>query len=360
METDRIDGIVGVAFLAVLALGLAAAVPGLDPPAPEGLLDGRWASAFEAELDEGFDAREAAVTGWTVVEWALFRDGRDGVVVGSSGWLFTDEEFERHPHEAERREEQIRRVLDVAEGLRAKGIPLVVAVVPAKARIVSDELGGLTWPPHAAERLEVLTTALREAGVAAPDLVAPLAEAEAAATGPDDHVFLRTDTHWSPKGSRIVAEVVAQAVRDLELDAGLGADGWKAVPQEPVRHEGDLLNYLPLGPWQDALGPEPDTLISIDAEAPPADPMDLFGDRAVPVTLVGTSYSANEAFGFADALRVALGAEVINAAKDGRGPLEPMEDYLANPALDEAPPSVVVWEFPERYLGWQPPPTGGA
>ena len=30
--------------------------------------------------------------------------------------------------------------------------------------------------------------------------------------------------------------------------------------------------------------------------------------------------------------------------------LPPMREYLASPELQDAPPSVVVWEIPERYV----------
>ena len=89
-----------------------------------------------------------------------------------------------------------------------------------------------------------------------------------------------------------------------------------------------------------------------------AEGADIFGDdTAVPVMLVGTSYSANENWSFADFLRQSLQADVVNVAKEGLGPGVPMMDLLAGSALDETTPTVVVWEFPIRYLGtktlWQ-------
>ena len=41
---------------------------------------------------------------------------------------------------------------------------------------------------------------------------------------------------------------------------------------------------------------------------------------------------------------------MANYAEDGHGPLVPMLKYLQSDALRNAPPQVVVWEFPERYL----------
>ena len=68
------------------------------------------------------------------------------------------------------------------------------------------------------------------------------------------------------------------------------------------------------------------------------------------MALVGTSYSAGEAWDFAGALREALGADVLQAAQEGEGPFEPMSDYLEDDAFLQTPPRLVVWEIPERYL----------
>lgn len=74
----------------------------------------------------------------------------------------------------------------------------------------------------------------------------------------------------------------------------------------------------------------------------------LFGEYRIPVALVGTSYSMRtNVHGF---LQQALGARVLNAAKDGSGFLQSAEVYFSNPAFRETPPQVVVWEVPERFL----------
>ena len=49
-------------------------------------------------------------------------------------------------------------------------------------------------------------------------------------------------------------------------------------------------------------------------------------------------------------LAVALGAPLDNRAKAGGALLGAVRAYLADPALDKAPPRVVLWEMPERIL----------
>src|SRR3546814_16573348 len=78
---------------------------------------------------------------------------------------------------------------------------------------------------------------------------------------------------------------------------------------------------------------------------------DLFGDSATPrIALVGTSYSANPDWNFAGALKQQLGEDLTNDAHDGVGPFKPMDNYLAGPDFAQAPPHLVIWEIPERYL----------
>jgi alginate O-acetyltransferase complex protein AlgJ len=78
--------------------------------------------------------------------------------------------------------------------------------------------------------------------------------------------------------------------------------------------------------------------------------LDLFGDSGPPpLVLVGTSYSANPNWSFVEALKLSLSQDVINYAREGQGPVAPMKILLQK--MDRAaPPPVVIWEFPVRYL----------
>jgi len=78
---------------------------------------------------------------------------------------------------------------------------------------------------------------------------------------------------------------------------------------------------------------------------------DLLGDAETPeVALVGTSYSAQPRWNFHGALQEALQQDVGNYAKEGLGPFAPMFEYLKSADFAQAPPRLVVWEIPERYL----------
>jgi alginate O-acetyltransferase complex protein AlgJ len=119
---------------------------------------------------------------------------------------------------------------------------------------------------------------------------------------------------------------------------------------ETRAHEGDLTRFLPLAPLFASLMPQADRLQQRETRAADADSDDLFGDRDLPVTLVGTSYSANPAWNFAGALREHLQRDLANHAEEGGGPLVPMLKYLQSEDFENNPPQLVIWEFPERYL----------
>ena len=112
----------------------------------------------------------------------------------------------------------------------------------------------------------------------------------------------------------------------------------------------DLMNFLEVGAFADSLGLSdeiiPQTGITMDGAA-----LGLFDDAPpIKVALIGTSYSADARWQFADFLRLSLSTQVMNLAETGQGPFAPMLDFLQD-GIEAAPDiSVVIWEIPERYL----------
>jgi len=155
-----------------------------------------------------------------------------------------------------------------------------------------------------------------------------------------------------------VAQRLGESIRAGQ-GANLPTQSFVTEAGKSGAHKGDLLTFLPLDPLFTNLLPEEDQLQQRQThpaeEAAASDDSagggDLFGDSAQPqVALVGTSYSANPRWNFAGALKQALSADVINYAKEGKGPLEPMLELLQDEGFKKAPAKLLVWEFPERYL----------
>jgi alginate O-acetyltransferase complex protein AlgJ len=339
----------GVFILGTLLLGFGAAL--LTPatwqwPREGSFRRGEQTAAYEAAFNQALPFREGGITTWGILEYIIFREGREGVVVGEGDWLFSDEEIAFYPDAEAETARKLRFIERVDDELSAQGVELIVALVPDKVRVYSEHLGR-PLPSYTRDRYDTFRRALLAQDLHAPDLLLPLLEAKASQA-----VFLRTDTHWTPAGAAVVAHALAESL-PREALPGLFAVPYETEVTGRQQHEGDLLNFLPLGPLQERLGPPPDTLEVRQTRAlgPEAEGAGgLFGEVSVPVALVGTSYSANSDWHFAEALEGALGAAVLNLATEGRGPLPPMRDYLESRELQDTPPVVVVWEIPERYL----------
>jgi len=84
-------------------------------------------------------------------------------------------------------------------------------------------------------------------------------------------------------------------------------------------------------------------------EAPASAAGGLLDDDASPqVALIGSSYSVNANFhGF---LQEKLGAAVTNLAQAGGGFAGAATAYFTGATFREAPPRVLIWEIPERFM----------
>lgn len=363
--SDKLTAILGV----VMGLGLAAigyadpVVRGVDAPKIDlaGLLSGRWAHEFSSGFDKHLAIREPSVEAWTAVSWGLFHEGREGVLAGENDWLFSKEEFEA-PRAATGVDATLKAAAEAQKALAGRGIHLIVAIVPSKTRIYGENLQRYQWPQTLEPVYDRLISGLTGEGVHVVDLRPALLGVKAR-----EPAYFRTDTHWTPAGAEAAAGAIAAAIQqDGGVKAPPEAHRLQVSYKAPQSMDGDLLTFVSLGPVFRSLGPKPDSLIqpvfshATEAAQNTGEEGGLFGEAATPVLLVGTSYSADERWGFANYLERDLGVELVNSAEKGSGPFIPMESLLKGQTLDEARPEWVIWEIPERYV-WMSvtKPTGG-
>lgn len=351
--------------LATVIIGLAAAVffavsGFINPALREGvsvkhdakeIANGTWSAAFGRKFDNELWLRKPSIEFWTIATYGLLREGRDGVLVGRDGWFYTKEEFAA----AEPRvgiERAVAAALDAKRRLGREGAQFAVLVVPAKARIYPDFLGRHSWPQPLAPVYSQFVEQLRANGVAVIDA----RPAMAAARG-EGLAFFRTDTHWTPLGAEAVAKAAAKRIVALGLTPALPGQETSTIRYgAPEDHAGDLLNFVPLGGLGRFLTPKLDTLRKpvLNVTAGDGDASSgLLGDDAAPVVLVGTSYSANEKWGFAAYLEHYLRAGVVNVSDEGTGPYPPLARLLEGGLVRESRPALVLWEFPERDIWHQ-------
>ena len=305
-------------------------------------------SVIRGEVTEGLTRayaramphREPAVAWIGAARYLLAGEGREGVLVGEDGWLFTEEEAVFASND------QIRRVVEevqtAQERLAAVDARLVVVPVPAKADIQREEGPDERMALMMEVQHERFMGALREAGIEAADVRPALLEVAGAG-----QAFLRRDTHWTPTGATAVAEALAGTGL-----VPLGSESFTRRDGPPVEVQGDLVSFVTSEPVAQRLGLGPERVTPFVAEASGLATNDIFAAEApsIGTVLVGTSYSADDRWGFAAALSLALGRDVLNLAEKGQGPVRPMRALLADllPAGDA--PEYVIWEFPVRYL----------
>ncbi|RBP31840.1 alginate O-acetyltransferase complex protein AlgJ [Marinobacter pelagius] len=329
--------------LSLRSLANYGAAEKLDP------INGELARDLESHYDDQFPVRDLGTNIWAAINYLVFDEGRPGVTIGRDNWLFTDEELFPATDNPELIDTNLERVAEVSNFLRARDIPLVVLVVPSKARVYTEKLGDTRPAPEMQALYPRFLERLKSEGVDAPDLLGELERAQVEGT----QVFLRTDTHWSPAGAEVFARHASGFIRHSLDKQSWGEQTFVTTLGEPIRHEGDLLNYLPLDPLFEHLAPRPDRFNkreTVKAKSDESASDLLFSEQQTDLVLVGTSYSANPLWDFPGALRRYLGKDLINLAEEGQGPFEPMTEYLQSEEFRTNRPSLVLWEFPERYL----------
>ncbi|OOV98320.1 alginate O-acetyltransferase [Pseudomonas sp. MF4836] len=334
--------------LMVLGLWSVRSFFGFSTNSDATVLNGRWTKAVETHYDKEFPIKRLGTNLWAALDFKLFNEGRPGVVLGRDQWLYSDEEFNPIVNEELNLQGNYALVEGVRQTLKAKGVKLVMAIVPAKVRLYPEHLGDVQPASIHANLYQDFHARVAADKILAPDLLGPLQQAKQQG----EQVFLRTDTHWTPSGAEIAARQLAKAIAEKAPLSGQ-PQRFVTEAEQTVEHKGDLRLFLPLDPLFENLMPAQEPLqkrVTRAADDQPAADDALFAENQVPVALIGTSYSANPNWNFVGALKQALHSDVVNYAEDGHGPILPMLSYLKSDAFKNDPPQVLIWEFPERYL----------
>ncbi|MGD8238081.1 MAG: hypothetical protein PVH68_05980 [Armatimonadota bacterium] len=239
-------------------------------------------------------------------------------------------------------------IVDFRDGLRSRGVELVVLVVPGKQTIYPEWLcrryGTGDRPPTNPD-MERFTDELERHDVRVVDTTPALWQAKR-----NGEMYLRHDTHWTPAGLDAVADALA---RRLPLIDGPRRN-LRASP-ESVTFKGDLFDMLQLPDLPTRFTPQQVTIrrvVNADTGQP------LEPDADAPTVLLGDSftniYSVPE-MGWGDhaglgeqiALRLGQGIDII-AQNDGgvntaRATLCRQPDRLRSKKL-------VIWQFAARDL----------
>lgn len=309
------------------------------------VIEGKWMPLYEDTYNKALPVYNISKNLWGAFNYAAFREGNEGVVIGDDNWLFTSEEFDNQPGKAQRLQEKLTFVLAVDQHLSSHGTKLLIVPVPSKARIYEAKLGRYHFPSYKKNIYAQFLNGLKALSLNVVDIHTPMRD-----VAHSNPMFLRTDTHWTVSGAKLtaleVAKYIGKNMPDLEVDKM----SYKTIAKKPQHYDGDLMRYIPVGDLSYVKGDIIDVVETQIAAQAALDDKALFSDNTPEITLVGTSYSANPQWNFEGYLKEYLQADVLNAASEGLGPFETMQKYLNNSAFKETPPKLVIWEIPERYL----------
>lgn len=203
----------------------------------------RYLRAFEKKVEDENALVLAVRPQYQRVVWNVFRDPGEKVVLGDE-WLYyrQDVEFLVQPSPLDLRSAKLDNPIKAIEKFRnqlnEKGVELLVVVVPGKPSIYPERLGALI-PKDCAQNCfghgKRILDSLTALGFNTVDLYSPLWAAKA-----DDEklgaLYLNDDTHWTPRGAELAANVIAAKVRDM-VSAGavdIGAESVEYVVSDSL------------------------------------------------------------------------------------------------------------------------------
>ena len=207
-----------------------------------GVWTSRYLRAFENKIDDESAIVLALRPKYQLAVWNIFSDPGEKVVLGAAGncigkscgreeakpedkWLFyrQDVEFLVQPSPLDVRsaklDNPVKAIEKFRDQLKAKGVELLVVVTPGKPSIYTERLTGREenaagLQSHGKKILDSLT----RAGFNTVDLYTPLLAAKSR-DSVDGALYLNDDTHWTPRGAELAADVIAKKVREM-VDAG--------------------------------------------------------------------------------------------------------------------------------------------
>ena len=216
-----------------------------------GVWTSRYLRAFESKVEDENALVLKFRPQYQLAVWKLFNEPGEKVVLGSDcdpehkdcakrpgRWLFyrQDVEFLVQPSPLDVRsaklDNPIQAILKFRDQLKAKGVELMVVVVPGKPSVYPERLSRL---PLDSGRIEshgkVILDSLTSLGLNTVDLYTPFQAAKKydERFGP---LYLDDDTHWTPRGAELAAAVIAGAVLQLSAagEVDLGKDALRYVP----------------------------------------------------------------------------------------------------------------------------------
>ncbi|KAB7610145.1 hypothetical protein F9L33_14720 [Amylibacter sp. SFDW26] len=323
-------------LIGVVTLGLFSH-ENMKPHGSASVLTGKLQGLYEDGFSASNPLRQSSVNIWGAFKYAILGQASNGAIVGRDDWLFTTEELSYEPDQVSNLDASVQEIINVYAELQDREIKLIPVIVPDKARVYEEKLKHVRGE-EVSNRYYTLISKLNDNKIATISGLSPLERNKSIAD-----VFMRDDTHWSPFGAKTVARHIADYIQPGAFDLVQV----KTKQIDTKIFDGDLLKYVPTGFLRPYVGPAQNTIERFETTV--QNNASLFGNTAIDVVLVGTSFSAKSDWHFEGFLKQALSVDILNMSQEGKGPFAPMRDYLKSDTFENTPPKLIIWEIPERY-----------
>ncbi|MFC3095976.1 hypothetical protein DRW07_06290 [Alteromonas sediminis] len=321
--------------------------PQMPDVSAQDIIKGKAALLVEKQLEDELLLRQSLINAWTQLKFSIFQEGKSGVVIGDSGWLFSTEEYEWSAQANKYFDENLRLIRSLVHLLNDNQVNVYLVMIPTKIEVYQDYSPFDSALINYAVR-QNMANQLEKLRISHLDSYPVLA-----ASAKTEQMFMRTDTHWTPMGASKVAMAMSETFKSLRRDTQ-----FERTLMQPEPFLGDLVTFIPAGDEWLNKNLEPESLSKPVTSLVEAESDDLFSESLAPeLALIGTSYSADQRWDFAGALQHALGAEVVNFAEEGEGPFVPMQRFIEQQVLQDLGIRHVIWEVPVRYMVQKPTTT---
>lgn len=271
------------------------------------------------------------------------------VIEGTDGWLFAGWESTDQVDQGALAA-NIKLLQEAQALLAARGVNLLVLVVPAKAPLYPQRLPAGAVSAQLAGRYAVVLAQLKQAGIVTLDDRAVLQTVEGSPV-PDQGsarqtAFYRTDYHWTAWSAEASAAAVAGVIKERwPLPPG-AAPGATLGAWTNDRHYGDLAANFLSADDRKRLGRDSYTVRT----APDAAGAALLDAAPPQVIVVGNSF-VQPYLGFPQKLSNALGQPVGLTWNPGDiSPWKTLLDAVASADFAHGKPKVLVWQFNEARM----------
>ena len=331
--------IISLSLLLIWGIQSLPSTKPVNPAEKKEYINGVYIEKFKSFFDDNIAIKEKALTFWSSIKFSLFKEGNNGVLIGSDIWLFTTEEFDESLTENQNRSEFFKRIEHVNRIFKDKNIFLIIALIPSKTRTYEEKISQFKSPEKVHLRYGRALEELSSKEINFADLDKRFQRSKAG-----NPLFYKYDTHWTYEGAMAAADEIYAVAKNLIEKYDLPERAYYMNEESPALFEGDLLQYIP------SYKPLMETYYNIEVIDGDPPVLDLFDSPEIPVILVGTSYSFDPRWNFEDALKMSLKLDILNLAEEGKGPFPSMDELIESEYYLEINAKIIIWEIPERYI----------